>query len=145
MIIEYDKKRSLFFMQMIYCKENNEIQIISYYWEKYKYLEWTEHETLIVTSTLDISFVSLVFYLPAIFLSFWSFISSWIHWEVIWKVLLSWLLSRGDKKSGKLTQNKFVVTKSCFRPITVKQKIFESNIFEWYFPRINLTFSFGKC
>ena len=34
-------------MQMIYCKENNEIQIISYYWEKYKYLEWTEHETLI--------------------------------------------------------------------------------------------------
>ena len=145
MIIEYDKKRSLFFMQMIYCKENNEIQIISYYWEKYKYLEWTEHETLIVTSTLDISFVSLVFYLPAIFLSFWSFISSWIHWEVIWKVLLSWLLSRGDKKSGKLTQNKFVVTKSCFWPITVKQKIFESNIFEWYFPRINLTFSSGKC
>ena len=51
-------------------------------------------------------------------------------------MLLCLLLWRGDKKSGKLSQNKFLVSKDRF----TYRKIFESKIFECYFPGINFLF-----
>ena len=86
----------------------------------------------------DISFVSVGFYLLTVFPSLWSLISSWIQWseKMLRKCCFVYFSGGEIKKSGKQTQNKFLVSKDRF----TYRKIFESKIFECYFPGINFLF-----